>query len=481
MKKIAELVLIPAPGLGHLVPKIEFAKRLLDRDDRFSVTVLVIRPAVVPDAIFAHVESLAASDTRINFINLPRSDDHNRLMEFPKSPEKLLSDLLDAQKPYVKEAIMKHVISNSNSAPLAGLVVDFFCTSMIDVANELGVPSYLFFPSAAACLGLLLSLLGRHDQGGREFEELEADYVFKSYVNPIPSRVLPMFMFNKYGGYTTLVNHARRFKETKGIILNSFAELESHAVNSLLNDDDIPPVYAVGPVMDLKGESESRSDETRRDEIMKWLDDQPDSSVVFLCFGSQGSFGEEQVKVIAEGLEQSGVRFLWSLRKPPPKGKLAMPGEYTSDIQEVLPNGFLERTKEMGMVCGWAPQKAVLAHKSVEGFVSHCGWNSILESLWFGVPIVTWPMYAEQQINAFQMVKDLGLAVELKLDYRDTSGEIVSAEEIASAIKSVMDIDNKVRKRVKEVSENGRSTVIHQGSSFSAFGHLLEDIIKNKP
>ncbi|XP_044493337.1 anthocyanidin 3-O-glucosyltransferase 2-like [Mangifera indica] len=478
MKKIAELVLIPAPALGHLTPKIEFAKRLLDRDDRFSITVLIMRPGPVPDAILAHVESLAASDTRIKFINLPRSVDHNPLMELPKSADKLFSDLLEAQKPYVKEAIIKHVISNPNSAPLAGLVVDFFCTSMIDVANELGVPSYLFFPSTAAYLGLLLSLLDRHDQGGREFEDIEADYVFKSYVPPIPSRVLPIFTFNKYGGYATRVNHTRRFKETKGIILNSFAELESHAVNFLLNDDDIPPVYAVGPVIGLESERQLSLEEARCHEIMKWLDDQPDSSVVFLCFGSRGSFREEQVKEIASGLEQSGVRFLWSLRRPPPKGKLATPSEYTSDLQEVLPHGFMERTKQMGMVCGWAPQKAVLAHKSVGGFVSHCGWNSVLESLWFGVPIATWPMYAEQQINAFQLVKDLGLAVELKMDYRDTSGEIVSAEEIARAIKSVMESDSTVTKRVKQVSENARSAVT-EGSSFSALGLLLEDITKN--
>lgn len=213
---------------------------------------------------------------------------------------------------------------------------------------------------------------------------------------------------------------------------------------------------------------------------MKWLDDQLDSSVVFLCFGSQGSFGEERVKEIAVGLEQSGVRFLWSLRKPPPKDKVERPSDYKTDnLQEASPNGFLEKTKDIGLVCGWVPQKEVLAHSSIGGFVSHCGWNSILESLWFGVPIVAWPLYAEQPLNAFQMVKNLGLAVELKVDYRIMNKAIVVADEIARAIKCVMESDNEVRKKVKEKSEKSRLAVMEGGSSYAAFGDLIDDILRN--
>ncbi|KAF5946045.1 hypothetical protein HYC85_016273 [Camellia sinensis] len=114
------------------------------------------------------------------------------------------------------------------------------------------------------------------------------------------------------------------------------------------------------------------------------------------------------------------------------------------------------------MVCGWA---AVLGHAAVGGFVSHCGWNSILESLWFGVLIVTWPIYAEQQKNAFEMVVDLDLAVELRLDCRDECGsgsygcggaDVVAAEEIQRAMRGVMDGGNLVRERVREMREEQR-------------------------
>jgi hypothetical protein len=206
---------------------------------------------------------------------------------------------------------------------------------------------------------------------------------------------------------------------------------------------------------------------------MKWLDDQPEKSVVFLCFGSIGRFSDAQVKEIALGLEQSGHRFLCSIRKPPPEGQFAMPSDYMS-FEEVLPDGFLERTKNIGMVCGWAPQIQVLAHRSVGGFVSHCGWNSILESLWYGVPAVTWPMYAEQQLNAFQMVNDLGLAIEMTLDYRMDSNELIVADKIAKSVKSLMEEGSTVRNKVKAVSEASRKTVVDGGSSFAAFGDLIE-------
>ncbi|XP_044465490.1 anthocyanidin 3-O-glucosyltransferase 2-like [Mangifera indica] len=477
MKK-AELVFIPPPVPGHLVPLIEFAKGLFDRNDHFSVTVLLIQFPTITSLVAEYTKSFAESNVPIRLINLPPPVHFCPSQEPYKSIEKFVTELVDYHKACIKEAIVKHVVSNENSAQLAGLVVDIFSTSMIDVANELGVPSYLFFTSCAAFLGLLMFLPTRHAEIGREFEEFDGEAVIPCYVNPVPSSGMPEVLLSKYGGYTTFLNHGRRVKETGGIIVNTFEELESHAVKCLMNDfDNVPPVYTVGPLIDLKDESNKLDS----DVIMKWLDDQPDSSVVFLCFGSMGSFGKDQAKEIAFGLEQSGVRFLWSFRKSPRKDKLEAPSDYNSDVlQEILPNGFLERTKKIGLVCGWAPQKAVLAHKSVGAFVSHCGWNSILESLWFGVPIVTWPLYAEQQLNALQLVKDLGLAVELRLDYKISKGELVNADEIERAIKCAMDGKNDVRKRFKEKSEMSRLAVMEGGSSYAAFGGLIENIARNK-
>ncbi|XP_071905974.1 anthocyanidin 3-O-glucosyltransferase 6-like [Coffea arabica] len=116
----------------------------------------------------------------------------------------------------------------------------------------------------------------------------------------------------------------------------------------------------------------------------------------------------DQVKEIAYALEHTEYQFLWSLRTPPPKGKFEYPGEY-ENLEEVLPEGFLQRAAGVGKVIGWAPQAAVLSHPAVGGFVSHYGWNSTLESVWYGVPMATWPLYAKQQVNAFLMLKELGM------------------------------------------------------------------------
>ncbi|THG02330.1 anthocyanidin 3-O-glucosyltransferase 2-like [Camellia sinensis] len=487
MKNKAELVLVPTPAMGHLVSIVELAKHLLDRHEHFSITVLLIKPFFFP-SYNLYVESLAASENRLRYIHLPPPPPPSEPV-VPKSPEKFFSDFLESHKSQVREAIVNHVLSSSPAtARLAGVVVDFLCTAMIDVANEFAAPTYLFFPSSAAFLGLMLHLPIRHALIGTEFSASDPNSVthFPSYANPVPTSVLPAFLFNKHGGYNCLLNHARRFREAKGIIVNTFEELESYAVKSLLASPESPPVYAVGPLLDLAGNARSGSD---RDKILKWLDEQPMSSVVFLCFGSLGCFDPPQLAEIAAALEKSGHRFLWSIRRPPPEGGLAMPADCGGDHEGLLPEGFLKRTENRGMVCGWAPQTAVLCHAAVGGFVSHCGWNSILESLWFGVPIVTWPIYAEQQINAFEMVVDLDLAVELRLDCRDErSGAsygsggvevVVAAEEIERAMKGVMDSGNLVRERVREMREKSREAFMEGGSSFSSLKRLVDGMVGN--
>ncbi|KAF6136568.1 hypothetical protein GIB67_016024 [Kingdonia uniflora] len=213
--------------------------------------------------------------------------------------------------------------------------------------------------------------------------------------------------------------------------------------------------------------------EPKYEHIMKWLDEQPLSSVIFLCFGSKGSFSEPQVKEIAMGLERSEYRFLWALRQPPAE-KFGVPTDY-SNFKDVLPDGFLNRTAERGMVCGWAPQVSALAHEAIGGFVSHCGWNSFLESLWYGVPILTWPLYAEQTLNAFALVKDLGLAVELRVNYID-GVDLITAEEIKRGVKCVMDNDSVVRRKVTAMKEISRTTKSDGGSSFASLKRFIQDV-----
>ncbi|CAK7345140.1 unnamed protein product [Dovyalis caffra] len=487
MKK-AEVVFIPIPAMGHIVALVEVAKLLVQRDDRLSTTVFIMHPTLDPSTT-KYTESLAASTLpdRMRVINLPNIESIS-----PETKGRYwLTSLIEGQKTHVKEYVSR-IRTQSELSPgspqVAGFIFDTFATGMRDVANEFGVPWYVFSASGAAFIGCMLHFQVLHDEQGvdlMEFKNSDAELKIPSLANPLPAKLAPSLVFEK-DSLATFIEHARILAEARGILVNTFVEFESYAVNSL-SDGKAPPVYPVGPIVKQVGDGRDlRSDESNNyTEIMEWLDDQPPSSVMFLCFGSWGSFSEKQVTEIAFALEQSGHRFLWSLRKPSQihkAGKRESPSDY-ANFQEILPEGFLDRTTKIGKVIGWAPQVDILAHPAVGGFASHCGWNSTLESVRFGVPVATWPLYAEQQFNAFQMVIELGLAVEIKMDYRrDFYGDdeiMVGSDDIIKAIKLVMEQESKTRKKVKEMSRISEKTLKPGGSSFSSLGRLIEDMMDN--
>ncbi|QHN92318.1 UDP-glycosyltransferase [Arachis hypogaea] len=410
----AELIFIPTPGFGHLVSALELAKILINYDNDLSITILYIKFPFAPSAD-SHIKSVVSSWPQIKLIDVPE-------VELPpqevlmKSVEHYILVFMESLKPHVKNTIQKmSSYDDSDSNPVIGLVLDYFCLPMVDVAKELGVPSYMFMTSNVGFTALNVALLERKIDD--PFTDSDTDLL-------IP---------------------------------------EKHAIDAL-SDVKTTPIYAVGPLIDIKGHPNPKLDQMQHDKILKWLDEQPDSSVVFLCFGSMGSFGPSQTREIATALQHSGIRFLWAMRLPP----------NSDNTDRTLPEGFLEWMEGRGMICGWAPQVEVLAHKAIGGFVSHCGWNSILESLWFGVPTLTWPIYAEQQLNAFRMVKEFGLAVELRLDYR--TGSVVMADEIENGLKKLMDRDNVVHKKVQEMKNMARKAVLKGGSSFTSLGELINNM-----
>uniref|UniRef100_A0A161ZTW0 UDP-glycosyltransferase n=1 Tax=Daucus carota subsp. sativus TaxID=79200 RepID=A0A161ZTW0_DAUCS len=376
----AELIIIPAPGAGHLLSMVELAKLIVSRDARIHVSILIIR---LPFESGVDGFNKDASEN-VAFLDVPALDD-------------------------------------------------------IALAEVKSLPRISF----------LDSFIAKHGS---------AD------------------------GCPVVIAAARRLRETKAILINTVWELESHAIKSLVDDAKTPVIYHVGPVINFKSGEEPSNGRTSGEDVVSWLDRQPPSSVVYLCFGSSGSFDGEQIGEIARALELSGQRYLWSLRRPSQgKDQVVLLQDY-DDYNEVLPQGFLERTSGKGKIIGWAPQLSILSHPSVGGFVSHCGWNSILESIWCGVPIATWPMYAEQQVNAFQLVVDLGLAAEIKMDYRKDrvadmeSTGVVSAEEIERGIRRVMDGESEMRKKMKELKDACRKATQPGGSSYTSLGEFIQDV-----
>ncbi|KAF8669514.1 hypothetical protein HU200_051317 [Digitaria exilis] len=464
------VLLLPEPGSGHLMSLIEAGKRLLaGHGQEFTVTVLVVRPPTPESAseVDAHVRRVAASGVGVRFHHLPPMDPPT---ECAGNLQEFKSRYLELHKPHVEAA--------ARELQAAALVVDFFATTVLDVARALGVPAYVYFTSTAALLALTLRLPALDQAVDVDFEAFEGT-VDVPGLPPVPARSIPGFLGRKNSpNFRWFVYHGRRFMDFDGIIINTVTEIEPGLLAGIADGRCVPgrpapALYPIGPVLDLgavKGDASSNNEP-----CVRWLDAQPRASVVFLCFGSLGWSDAAKAREVATGLERSGHRFLWALRGPPVAGS-RHPTD--ADLDELLPEGFLERTKGRGMVWPtWAPQKAVLAHPAVGGFVTHCGWNSTLESLWHGVPLAPWPLYAEQHLNAFELVSAVGVAVAMEVDRERNN--FVEAAELERAVRSLMggcEEGSRAREKAAEMKAACRKAVEEGGSSRVALETLRDAI-----
>ncbi|KAH7839256.1 hypothetical protein Vadar_001854 [Vaccinium darrowii] len=210
---------------------------------------------------------------------------------------------------------------------------------------------------------------------------------------------------------------------------------------------------------------------------IEWLDSKSNFSVIYISFGSQNTIGSSQMLELAKGLEQSGKPFIWVIR--PPIG-FDLKGEFRS---EWLPEGFEERIsdrKQGLLVRKWAPQLEILRHKSTAAFLSHCGWNSVMEALSQGVPIIGWPLAAEQAYNAKMMVEEMGVCVDLARGV----GSGVMAEEVRKVVELVSEEGGKGGEMKRKAVENGermkaamREEGVRKGSSVKAMDDFVSAIV----
>ena len=277
-----------------------------------------------------------------------------------------------------------------------------------------------------------------------------------------------VFLERTHQDYEYLLHSSVIASKTRGVIVNTFEALEPRSLKAISEGSCIPngptpPVFYVGPLV------ATHTHVVQDDECMNWLNMQPRKSVVFLCFGSMGVFSKEQLHEIACGLERSGQRFLWVVRNQP------LEEQSHEDLATLMPEGFLDRTKERGLVVkNWAPQVEVLNHDSVGGFVSHCGWNSVLEALCAGVPMVAWPLYTEQRFNRVVLVHEIGVALWMR--ERDDESGFVEANEVEERVKESMESakGEMVRKRVTVAKDEAKAALLSEhGSSHVALANFL--------
>ncbi|KAG2331160.1 hypothetical protein Bca52824_002340 [Brassica carinata] len=454
--KAPHVAILPSPGMGHLIPLVQFAKQLVHRH-AFSVTFLVIGEGPPSKSQRTVLDSLPSS---ISSVFLPPAD----LTDLPPATriETRISLTVSRSNPELRRVFDS--FAAEGRLPTV-LLVDLFGTDAFDVAVEFHVSPYIFFPSTANVLSFFLHLPKLDETMSCEFSESTEPVQFPGCV-PFAGKDVPdPARDRKHDVYKCLLHNAKRYKEAEGVLVNTFLELEPNALKALQEPGlDKPPVYPIGPLVNI-GKKEGGNGV---EECLKWLDKQPLGSVLYVSFGSGGALALVQLTELALGLEDSEQRFLWVIRSPSQIADASFFGSHSeADPLTFLPPGFLERTKDRGfMVPSWAPQAHILAHPSTGGFLSHCGWNSTLESIVNGVPLIAWPLYAEQKMNAFLLAEDIRIAL------RARAGEdgMVRREEVARVVKELMEGEEgkSVRNKMKEMKEGANRVLSDDGSSTKA-------------
>ncbi|KAF1861575.1 hypothetical protein Lal_00025949 [Lupinus albus] len=217
----------------------------------------------------------------------------------------------------------------------------------------------------------------------------------------------------------SVVSQTHESLRASALILNTFEDLEGPVLSQI--SLQFPQVFTIGP---LHAHLNTRIQESNNRTTMSqtphsstnsllevdrsciaWLDSQPLKSVVYVSFGSIATITREKLLEIWYGLVNSKNRFLWVMRSDIVTGK---------EGQVQIPDELVEGTNERGFIVGWAPQVEVLGHKAIGGFLTHSGWNSTLESIVAGVPMICWPYFADQQINSRFVSEVWKLGLDMK-------------------------------------------------------------------
>ncbi|XP_054783960.1 hydroquinone glucosyltransferase-like isoform X2 [Prosopis cineraria] len=451
MEAITEIAVVTVPAYSHQASILEFCKRLVllqNHGHHFHVTCFIPTLGSPPSASISLVRSLPSSSITCTF--LPPVNLHDQPKDLPMEVQLHLA--ITRSMPLVHDAL-KSLVGRSSSG-LAAMVAEPLSIEALEIAKELNITSYLYFPCSAMLLSLCFysAKLNQKVSCGDQFRDLPEPIQIPGCV-PVSGKDLPDNHQDRSSlAYEQFLQRCQLYHLAQGILLNSFEEMEAGAIRAWQEHEKprngetrrYPSVHAIGPIIRTGSSIQiNGSGQEHWDDCLRWLDKQPPSSVLFVSFGSGGRLSQAQINELALGLELSNQRFLWvNVRSPSDTASASYLRDNNNkneqeDPLHFLPSGFLERTKERGLVMAcWAPQVEVLGHSSTGAFLSHCGWNSILESIVEGVPIIAWPLFAEQRTNAAMLADGLKVATRPRVS---DHGEIVEKEEICRVIRCIME------------------------------------------
>ncbi|CAN1170963.1 UDP-glycosyltransferase 92A1 [Linum perenne] len=483
------IVMLPFMAHGHLIPFLSLANQIHRRRPQTTITI-----AATP-LNTQYLRSSLDPTSAVRLVDLPFSASDHGLPPGAENTENLPLDMMDtffrsstSLKSSVHDLLVK--ITAEEGRPPLCLVSDVFFGWASDVAADNKTLNVTFTTAGAygtlAYVSIWMNL--PHKRLAADTETFDVP----GFGDGRRFHITQLHQFLRKADGTD--NWSKIFQpliakslKSHGWLCNSVEEIEPLGFD-LLRKYTNRQIWGIGPLLPreflLRSSSFSRiSGKTlgiSTEKCLEYLQLHEPGSVLYISFGSQNSINPSQMMELAIGLEQSRVQaFIWVIR--PPIG-FDRKSEFRS---EWLPEGFENRMIESQrglLIRNWAPQLEILSHESVGGFLSHCGWNSVLESLSQGVPIVGWPLAAEQAFNSKMLVEEMGVAVELS---RGGDG-IVDREDVKRVIETLMMNGEEMKKKALMASEGLKESIRDEeekkkkGSSVMAMDDFLANFVGNR-
>ncbi|CAD6230672.1 unnamed protein product [Miscanthus lutarioriparius] len=480
-QKPLHILFFPFLAPGHLIPIADMAALFAARGVKCTILTTPVNAQVIRSAVDRANDASRGTEgaLAIDIAVVPFPD-----VGLPPGVESVpaLNSMDDREKFFhgvrlLREPFDRFLAENRPDA----VVSDSFFEWAADAAAEHGVPRMAFLGSSLFSRTCIDSML-RYNPVEAAPDDPDALVLLPGLPHRVELRRSQMKEPKKQPedwAFLQRVNAADQ--RSYGEVFNSFHELERDSLEHYTTTLG-RRAWLVGPVAlaskdaATRGAGNGPSPDT--DGCQQWLDTKPEGSVVYVSFGTLSHFLPPELRELARGLDMSGKNFVWVIG-----------GGADTEESEWMPDGFAElmaRGDRGFIIRGWAPQRLILAHPAVGGFVTHCGWNSTLEAVSAGVPMVTWPRYADQFYNEKLVVELLKVGVGVgSTDYASKleTRRVIGGEVIAEAIRRVMgdgEDAEAIREKAKELGEKARRAVGNGGSSYDDVGRLVDELMARR-
>ncbi|CAN0846401.1 Scopoletin glucosyltransferase [Linum grandiflorum] len=463
----------PYMAHGHTIPMLDIANLFASRG---HIATIVTTPLNAP-SIRSAIRKLGSVHIGIKVIKFPTPVEEGA--ELPSGCEN--TDFITSRKmgpkwiPKFFKAttfLRPELESLLQESQPDCLVADAFFPWATASAAKFGIPRLVFHGMGFFALSVLASLATNEPH--RKVESDSEPFLVPELPDEVflTRRQLPEAEREED---EFLVKFFRDAKESEwksfGVVFNSFYELEPTYVEHYRKKLG-RKAWHIGPLSLSRQAKRGNEDSIEEHNCLKWLDWKEPDSVIYICFGSMANFEGSQLKEIAMALESCGQNFIWIVRKN------------DDDNEDWLPAGFEERMEGRGLIIrGWAPQVLILQHEAIGGFLTHCGWNSTLEGVTAGVPMVTWPVSAEQFLNEKMVTDVVKIGVRVGVNQGAIYGGIVRCDAIEKAVKRLMveDEGEEMRRRVKMLGKAAAEAVEEGGSSWKDLDDLIRELQSPSP